>query len=96
MGHMLETFIFSSRKRSNRQKWIWFGILAGAIFLCFWWFKAVAMGIDGPINEHKGLGWRKVRNLFSSSNIVADRRCAQFSAIQTVMECKLRRGPVHP
>jgi dolichyl-phosphate-mannose-protein mannosyltransferase len=60
LGHMLETFIFSSRKRSDRTKWIWFGILAGSIFLCFWWFKAVAIGIPGPIREHKGLGWRKV------------------------------------
>jgi hypothetical protein len=70
MGHMLETFIFSSRKRSDRQKWIWFGVLAGAIFLCFWWFKAVAMGIDGPINEHKGLGWRKVGSLHCVTRMV--------------------------
>ncbi|KAI5451990.1 Protein O-mannosyltransferase 2 [Naganishia albida] len=66
LGHMLETFIFSSRKRSDRTKWIWFGILAGSIFLCFWWFKAVAIGISGPIREHKGLGWRKSWNIYNA------------------------------
>lgn len=38
-----------------------FGVIAGALLLSFWWFKGVAFGIDGPINEHKGLQWRKVR-----------------------------------
>ena len=26
----------------------------------FWWFKGVAFGIDGPINDHWGLKWRSV------------------------------------
>lgn len=30
------------------------------IVASFWWFKGVAFGIEGPVNEHWGLGWRKV------------------------------------
>jgi dolichyl-phosphate-mannose-protein mannosyltransferase len=60
IGHMLDTFVFQSSKRSNRAKWIWFGVLAGSIFLCFMWFRAMAFGITGPIKDHRGLRWRKV------------------------------------
>ena len=60
IGHMLDTFVFQSSKRSNRAKWIWFGVFAGSVFLCFMWFRGVAFGITGPIKDHRGLRWRKV------------------------------------
>lgn len=60
IGHMLDTFVFQSSKRSNRAKWIWFGVLAGSVFFCFMWFRGMAFGITGPIKDHRGLKWRKV------------------------------------
>lgn len=60
IGHMLDTFLFQSSKRSNRAKWIWFGLFAGSVFVCFMWFRGVAFGITGPIKDHTGLRWRKV------------------------------------
>ena len=60
LAHLLDHFIFSSRRFSHKTKAISFGVCAFIIVGTFWWFKGVAFGIDGPINEHKGLGWRKV------------------------------------
>ena len=65
LGHMLDHFIFSSRRFSEKTKLYTFGGIAFTIFACFWWFKGVSFGIDGPINEHWGLGWRKV-SIFSA------------------------------
>jgi dolichyl-phosphate-mannose-protein mannosyltransferase len=59
-AHMLDHFVFSARRFSERTKSIVFAVVAGAIVANFWWFRGVAWGIDGPINEHWGLGWRKV------------------------------------
>ena len=59
-GHLLDHFIFSSRRISTNKKWIAFGIVAGVIFLTFWWFKGLAFGITGPMKQHWGLQWRKV------------------------------------
>ena len=60
LGHMLDHFIFSARRLSQRTKAIAFGICATAIFGTFWWFKGMAFGMEGPIDKHWGLGWRKV------------------------------------
>jgi hypothetical protein len=59
-GHLLDHFIFSSRRISTNKKWIAFGIVTGVIFLTFWWFKGLAFGIAGPMKQHWGLQWRKV------------------------------------
>ncbi|KAJ7284717.1 glycosyltransferase family 39 protein [Mycena rebaudengoi] len=64
-AHLLDHFIFSARRLTLRTKWIAFGICAGSVLFCFWWFKAVAFGIDGPITEHKGLLWRKSWNIYT-------------------------------
>jgi len=64
-AHLLDHFIFSSRRLILRTKTIAFGICAGSIVLCFWWFKGVAFGIDGPIADHKGLLWRKTWNIYT-------------------------------
>ncbi|KAJ7086024.1 glycosyltransferase family 39 protein [Mycena belliarum] len=65
LAHMLDHFIFSSRRLMLRTKAIAFGLCAGSIILCFWWFKGVSFGIDGPITDHKGLLWRKSWNIYT-------------------------------
>jgi hypothetical protein len=59
-AHMLDHFVFTARLLSERTKNILFGIVAFAIVANFWWFRGVAWGIDGAINEYWGLGWRQV------------------------------------
>jgi len=59
-GGLLDNYIFTSRWLKPRTKWIVFGIVVFAVVETFWWFRGVAFGIEGPIGEHKGLGWRKV------------------------------------
>ena len=68
LAHVLDHFIFSSRRYTKKTKNIVFGVLAFIVVLNFWWFKGVAFGIHGPIGEHKGLQWRKVCDLISSWN----------------------------
>ncbi|KAF6750520.1 glycosyltransferase family 39 protein [Ephemerocybe angulata] len=59
-GHVLDHFIFSSRCFSTRTKAIVFGVLPSILVATFWWFSGVAFVIDGLVNEHWGLKWRKV------------------------------------
>ncbi|CAA7271132.1 unnamed protein product [Cyclocybe aegerita] len=66
LSHVLDHYIFSSRRFTQQTKAIIFGVLAFALILCFWWFKGVAFGIMGPVNEHKGLGWRESWNIYNS------------------------------
>ncbi|KAJ7454876.1 glycosyltransferase family 39 protein [Mycena latifolia] len=65
LAHLLDHFIFSSRRLVLRTKAIAFGVCAGSIVFCFWWFKGVSFGIDGPIADHKGLLWRKSWNIYT-------------------------------
>lgn len=62
LAHMLDHFIFSSRRLRHQTKSIVFGVCAFSIVATFWWFSGLAFGIEGPINDHKGLQWRKVRS----------------------------------
>lgn len=64
-AHMLDHFVFTSRRLSERTKSIVFIIVAGAVVGNFWWFRGVAWGMDGAINNHWGLAWRKVRPFYS-------------------------------
>src|SRR6266567_2201083 len=59
-AHMLDHFVFTARRLSERTKSIVFGLVVFAIVTNFWWFRGVAWGINGPINDHWGLEWRKV------------------------------------
>lgn len=61
-AHMFDHFVFTARRFSERTKTIVFVLVAFAIVANFWWFRGVAWGIDGPINNHWGLQWRKVRS----------------------------------
>ncbi|EPS95451.1 hypothetical protein FOMPIDRAFT_71065 [Fomitopsis schrenkii] len=63
-AHVLDHFVFTSRRLSEKTKWIIFSTVAFLIFATFWWFKGVAFGIDGPIGEHWGLKWRSTWNLY--------------------------------
>ncbi|KAJ7510283.1 glycosyltransferase family 39 protein [Mycena galericulata] len=65
LAHLLDHFVFSSRQLVLKTKAIAFGVCAGSIVLCFWWFKGVAFGIDGPVDEHKGLKWRTSWNIYT-------------------------------
>lgn len=67
LAHLLDHFVFTARRLSVRTKRIVFGVSVFTILACFWWFKGVSFGIDGPINEHWGLKWRSVRGLPSLS-----------------------------
>lgn len=63
-AHVLDHFIFSARHLSERTKWISFGVVTFAVVSNFWWFRGMAFGIDGPINNYWGVGWRKVCSYF--------------------------------
>ncbi|KAF6747705.1 glycosyltransferase family 39 protein [Ephemerocybe angulata] len=63
--HVLDHLIFSSRRFSTRTKAIAFGVLVSILVATFWWFSGVAFGIDGPVNEHWGLKWRKTWNIYN-------------------------------
>ncbi|PFH46089.1 glycosyltransferase family 39 protein [Amanita thiersii Skay4041] len=64
-AHVLDHVVFSSRRFTEKTKWIAFGIIAGLIVCTFWWFRGVAFGIDGPVNDHWGLLWRKSWNIYN-------------------------------
>ncbi|OSD08401.1 glycosyltransferase family 39 protein [Trametes coccinea BRFM310] len=64
-AHLLDHFVFSARRLSTRTKQIVFGICVVAIVGTFWWFRGVAWGIDGPINDHWGLKWRSSWNIYN-------------------------------
>jgi len=59
-AHLLDHFVFSSRRLQQKTKTIVFGVVAFMIVANFWWFRGLAFGIDGPISDHWGLLWRDV------------------------------------
>ncbi|KAF8804399.1 hypothetical protein BYT27DRAFT_7194377 [Phlegmacium glaucopus] len=60
LSHVLDHFIFSSKRYTKKTMNIVFGVLAFIIVFTFWRFKGVVFGITGPIAEYKGLQWRKL------------------------------------
>lgn len=69
LSHVLDHFIFSSKRYTTKTKSIVFGVLSFILLFTFWWFKDVAFGIEGPVNETKGLQWREVRRFPISCSI---------------------------
>lgn len=63
LGHLLDHFVFSSARLTPRAKKLAFGAYAAAVVGVFFWFKGVSFGIDGPIEEHWGLRWRRSWNV---------------------------------
>jgi dolichyl-phosphate-mannose--protein O-mannosyl transferase len=59
-AHLLDHFVFTARRLTSPTKNVIFGICVLVIAGTFWWFRGVAFGIDGAIQAHKGLQWRKV------------------------------------
>jgi len=57
-GHVLNHLIFDSQRLSPGARFIWFIIWTGSVIVNFWWFKDFALGIYGPVNDHKGWLWR--------------------------------------
>jgi dolichyl-phosphate-mannose-protein mannosyltransferase len=60
-AHLIDHFVFASRRIDESHKWVIFGLCVFMLVGTFWWFRGVAWGIEGPIQEYTGLGWRKVR-----------------------------------
>lgn len=65
LAHLIDHFVFTARRLSERTKWTVFWVCVTSIVGTFWWFKGVAFGIDGPINDHWGLQWRKTWNIYN-------------------------------
>jgi len=65
LAHLIDHFAFTTKRFSERTKWIVFGVCAFIITATFWWFRALAFGMDGPISEHWGLQWRKSWNIYN-------------------------------
>ncbi|KAI0320711.1 glycosyltransferase family 39 protein [Amylostereum chailletii] len=65
-GHLLDHFLFTARRLTEKTKSIAFGVAVFLIVSSFWWFRGVAWGIDGPIDDHWGLGWRSSWNIYES------------------------------
>ncbi|KAH9930672.1 glycosyltransferase family 39 protein [Fomitopsis serialis] len=63
-AHVLDHFVFTTRRLSERTKWIVFAVIVTAIVGTFWWFRGVAFGIDDAINDHWGLKWRSTWNMY--------------------------------
>jgi len=61
-GLLIDHSVFTSRRLSERTKWIVFWVITSALVGTWWWFRDIAFGIEGPIGDQKGLLWRKVSN----------------------------------
>ena len=71
-GHILDHLVLSERRRFHEMtKSVVFGSCLAIIFGVFWWFHKVTYGIEGPVAETWGLGWRKV-SIFSPSTVLFD------------------------
>lgn len=62
-GHVLDHVFFGSESKSPRTRLIWFTLWTMAVVVNFWWFKDFALGIYGPVGEHKGWQWRRSWNV---------------------------------
>lgn len=61
LAHFFDHFVFTARRLSENVKTGVFIFTYVTIVGVWWWFKDIAMGVEGPIADHWGLGWRKVR-----------------------------------
>ena len=60
-AHMLNHCVVTARRISECTNNVLFVFVVFAIVANFWCFRGVAWAINGPIDEHWGLGWGKVR-----------------------------------
>ncbi|KIM58534.1 glycosyltransferase family 39 protein [Scleroderma citrinum Foug A] len=64
-AHVLDHCIFSAQWKEKTKR-VGFGIVALLIVANFWWFRGLAWGVAGPINDHWGLQWRKSWNIYNA------------------------------
>ncbi|KAG9045476.1 Protein O-mannosyltransferase 2 [Tulasnella sp. UAMH 9824] len=64
LAHFFDHFVFTARRLSENVKTGVFILTYVTIVGVWWWFKDIAMGIEGPIADHWGLGWRKTWNIY--------------------------------
>lgn len=62
-GHVLDHLFFSATRLSPTVRLASFAIWTFAVVASFWWFKDLALGIDGPVNDHNGWLWRPSWNV---------------------------------
>jgi dolichyl-phosphate-mannose-protein mannosyltransferase len=62
--------LFFGNPRDNRpqsRRLAWFVVWTLAVVVNFWWFKDLALGVHGNINDHKGWKWRSSWNVSNAS-----------------------------
>ncbi|KAI6103674.1 glycosyltransferase family 39 protein [Pisolithus sp. B1] len=64
-AHVMDHCIFSARWKEKTKRLV-FGVTTFAIVANFWWFRGMAWGIEGPVNEYWGLQWRKSWNIYNA------------------------------
>ncbi|KAM0787088.1 hypothetical protein ACM66B_006346 [Microbotryomycetes sp. NB124-2] len=64
VGHLLDHFVFKSRRLTNKFKYIVFSVVVTAVLGTFWLFRACAWGIQGPAKDLKGRKWRASWNIY--------------------------------
>lgn len=64
-GHVIDHCVFSARWKEKTKRVV-FGVATFAIVANFWWFRGMAWGIEGPVNEYWGLQWRKSWNIYNA------------------------------
>lgn len=72
-GHVLDLWFFANPRFSQRTQLICFIVWTGAVVLNFWWFKDLALGIRGNVNDHHGWQWRHTWNVSICCNVADDR-----------------------
>ena len=79
LAHLVDHMFFSSRLLKERTKNIVFAVCVAAVVACFLWFRGLAFGMEGPIKDTWGLGWRKVRRFhFPLLNTYSFGLCAEL------------------
>ncbi|GMK59386.1 hypothetical protein CspeluHIS016_0704010 [Cutaneotrichosporon spelunceum] len=64
-GQVLDLLFFGSPRWSPKARFMWFVVWAGALVANFWWFKDLALGIYGNVNDHPGWQWRRSWNIYN-------------------------------
>lgn len=81
-GHILNHLIFDSQRLSPGARFIWFVVWTGSVIVNFWWFKDFALGIYGPVNDHKGWLWRGSWNVSQAREPVRATRAGSSGAAE--------------
>ena len=83
-GHVLDHFFFSPVRRGRLSKIFWFTFWTGPVLVSFWWFKDLALGVSGPVNDQWGWKWRPSWNVSDESALLS-----AGVADQTTVRCTI-------